>query len=86
MIYQDNYVAEIRKMYILKAHRGKGLGSYILKFLTDMAKNRGIKKLELETASVLKEAVHLYHKKGFTLENKNNITERCNRVFTKNIE
>ena len=81
----DEDIAEIRKMYLLKEHRGKGLGSFILRHLTSLAKANGFNTLELETASVLKEAVQLYNKKGFTLINRNNMTERCNRVFTKDI-
>lgn len=58
--------AEIRKMYLLPEARGRGLGRYMLQYLVQQAREKGLHRLELETASVLKEAVGLYHSAGFT--------------------
>jgi putative acetyltransferase len=58
-------VAEIRKMYFKPETRGKGLGKWAMEFLISYAKQIGVTKLQLETASVLKEAIQLYLKYGF---------------------
>jgi len=47
----------------------------------EMARNKGYLFAELETASVLKEAVQLYLKAGFSLISVPNATLRCNQVY-----
>lgn len=74
-------VAEIRKMYLLKEHRGKGLGAKIIEHLIEYAQSKGYKKITLETASVLVEAIGLYRKLGFTEIISKNASPRCDRQF-----
>ena len=73
---------EIRKMYILSTHRGKGLGKYLLAALEKKIKAKGYQQIWLETASILKEAVKLYEKYDYQpaegIE-----TKRCDRVYVK---
>jgi putative acetyltransferase len=75
---------EIRKMYLLPAVRGKGLGRYLLKELENAIANRGFQEIWIETASVLKEAVKLYESSGYQpttgIE-----TKRCDRIYIKKI-
>jgi putative acetyltransferase len=59
--------AELGRMYVSREYRGKGIGSFLLQHLTKAAIDRGAKLLTLHTASVLKEAIQLYAKHGFTL-------------------
>ena len=73
--------AEIRKMYILKEHRGKGLGKFILTELIKIAKDFGFDRLELETAEVLTEAIGLYRKYGFQVFDSSHLAERCDKAF-----
>ena len=58
-------MCELRKMYLAKSERGKGLGKALLEHSINKAKELGFKKITLETASVLKEAIALYLKYGF---------------------
>lgn len=78
-IDKDN--AEIRKMYLLPEHRGQGLGKWILTALIDKAKELGFQRIELETASVLKEAIGLYKKFGFQTFCPPHITARCDQAY-----
>lgn len=58
-------LAEIRKMYIKKEHRGKGLGRFMLEQMSLLAITLNYKKLILETISPLVEAIALYKNFGF---------------------
>ena len=73
---------EIRKMYLLPSARGQGLGSFLLQQLETAIAARGFRTIWIETASVLKEAVQLYEKRGYQpaigVE-----TLRCDRVYVK---
>jgi putative acetyltransferase len=57
--------AELRKMYLLPEARGHGLGRRLLDDLLGEARARGFRRVVLETASVLREAIALYTKVGF---------------------
>ncbi len=72
---------EIRKMYLLPKARGKGLGKWMVKFLIEKAKELGYQKIELDTASVLLEAIQLYKKMGFIEIQASNDSPRCDRAF-----
>jgi len=72
---------EIRKMYLLREARGKGLGKWMVNTLLEKAKYLGYQKVELETASVLKEAIGLYRKIGFEEITASNASPRCDRAF-----
>jgi N-acetylglutamate synthase-like GNAT family acetyltransferase len=63
----SNHRAELCRMYLLEAHRGRGLGRLLLEHATAEAGTLGVRRLFLKTASVLTEAISLYRKAGFTL-------------------
>jgi len=71
---------ELRKMYFSQLLRGQGLGRKTLQRMIDTARARGFRRLYLETASVLKEAVALYEKFGFT-ETDEKHTPRCDAAY-----
>jgi putative acetyltransferase len=73
--------AEIRKMYLLPSCRGQGLGKYILQDLIQRALKMGFFRLELETASVLKEAISLYKSFGFIPFDSQHLSDRCDQAF-----
>lgn len=77
----DDQSVELRKMYLSSEHRGKGLGKFLLKALIEKAKELGFKRIELETASVLKEAIGLYQKFGFQPFNSDHIAARCDQAY-----
>jgi putative acetyltransferase len=58
-------VFELRKMYLLAPYRGRGVGRFLLTRALDEARRRGGRKVMLETATVLREAVGLYQRFGF---------------------
>lgn len=57
--------AEIQKLYLTDAAKGKGIGRMLMQTAEDFAKDMKYKKLYLETHSDLKAAIHLYEKIGF---------------------
>ena len=77
----DDVICELRKMYLLKEHGGKGLGKILMDIIIKKAKEKKYKKIELETASVLQEAIGLYKKYGFREIEKSNLANRCDTAF-----
>ena len=57
--------AEIQKLYLTDAAKGKGLGRLLMQTAENFAKDKNYKKLYLETHSDLKAAIRLYEKLGF---------------------
>ncbi len=53
-------VAEIKRMYVKPAHRGKSIAAEILNTLEQWAKHEGYKSCVLETAIKQPEAIRLY--------------------------
>lgn len=80
----DDETIELRKMYFAKDFRGQGFGKKTLKRMIEKGKELGFKKIYLETASVLKEAIGLYEKFGFESVNEMH-TPRCDRAFFMNL-
>ena len=61
----NSEIVELRKMYFAPEVRGRGLGHELLERTIENARKLGYLRVYLETASVLKQAVHLYEKFGF---------------------
>ena len=76
----DAETVELRKMYFAKELRGQGFGKRILQRMIEKSRESGFKKIYLETASVLKEAVHLYEKFGFEATPEKH-TPRCDTAY-----
>jgi ribosomal protein S18 acetylase RimI-like enzyme len=57
-------------MGVLKACRGKGLGTQLLEKAIEHAKLNGIEKVELDVFETNTGAIALYEKMGFTMEGK----------------
>jgi putative acetyltransferase len=72
---------ELRKMYFLPELRGRGVGRDTMTRALRLAKDAGFRRIELETAGPLKEAVGLYRKFGFQEFTKNHIPDRCDRAM-----
>jgi GNAT superfamily N-acetyltransferase len=75
------HICELRKMYLLKPERGRGLGKFILTTALQIARERGYMKVVLETISPLKEAISLYQKYGFREVPPKQISNRVDRAF-----
>lgn len=76
---------ELRKMYFDKRLRGHGFGKKTLERMIEKARAMNYKRLYLETASVLKEAVGLYEKHGFQPTSEGMHTARCNAAYFLNL-
>ncbi|HEY4625129.1 MAG TPA: GNAT family N-acetyltransferase, partial [Blastococcus sp.] len=53
-------VAEVKRMYVVPAARGRGVSKAVLAALEDAARERGWTTLRLETGSLQPEAIGLY--------------------------
>lgn len=75
---------ELRKMYLLPAARGRGLGRRLLALAEQSARERGFRYMKLETAAVLRAAVELYERSGYrAVACDNPHAARCDRVYRK---
>ena len=72
---------ELRKMYALPAARGRGLGRYLLELALVKARELGFRRMVLETASPLQEAIALYKKYGFQEYQPDRIADRCDQAY-----
>jgi putative acetyltransferase len=61
----DAQTAEVKRMYVEPAHRGKGVGRAVLASLEAAARQLGARRLVLETGSHSPDALALYHGAGF---------------------
>jgi molybdate transport system substrate-binding protein len=77
----DPTTCELRKMYLLPGARGHGLGSRLLRRALAFARGQGFRRVELETASVLKDAIALYTRKGFTPIARTHLASRCDQAY-----
>lgn len=77
----ENQTCELRKMYLHRNHRGRGLGRHLLEDALVHARQSGFTKITLETASVLREAISLYERYGFTPYSPDHLSPRCNQAY-----
>lgn len=72
---------ELRKMYLLPAARGRGIGKLLLSRLIADARRLGYQRVVLETASVLTEAIELYRSAGFSPISRDHLSPRCDQAW-----
>ncbi|MEW6493545.1 MAG: GNAT family N-acetyltransferase [Cyanobacteriota bacterium] len=60
-------ISELKRMWLLKEYRGRGLGMKLAQMLLDFARNTGYKKVRLDTLDEQKQApaLKLYKRLGF---------------------
>lgn len=78
-------VCELRKMYLAREVRGCGLGKQLLERMIEAARARGFRRMELETASCLVDALRLYQGYGFSRFQKAVETDRCDLVLARDL-
>lgn len=62
----DSATGELRRMYVLPVHRGKGIGRALLIALEEEARALGYETMRLETGNEAPEAIALYTSSGYT--------------------
>lgn len=72
---------ELRKMYLHRDYRGRGLGKLMLEHALAETRRLGFKTVTLETASVLKEAIRLYERYGFRPYTPSHLSSRCDQAY-----
>ncbi len=77
----ENQTCELRKMYLEKSHRGKGLGRLLLDSALAEARKLAFRTMTLETASVLKEAIALYESCGLVEYEPDHMSTRCDQAY-----
>jgi putative acetyltransferase len=77
----EEHTCELRKMYLHQAYRGRGLGRLLLEDALAKATELGFRKMVLETASVLKEAIALYKSYGFVEYPPKHLSSRCDQAY-----
>jgi putative acetyltransferase len=77
----ESRTCELRKMYLHRSYRGKGLGKFLMESALSEARRLGFKKIVLETASVLKEAIALYKSYGFVEYQPDHLSSRCDQAY-----
>lgn len=72
---------ELRKMYLAAHARGWGWGQRLLRHALAGARERGYRRVVLETASVLHEAIALYEREGFRPYHPAHLAPRCDQAW-----
>ena len=62
----DPQTGELKRMYVRREHRGRGVGRALLAALEAEARALGLRRLVLETGVRQNEAIALYRRCGFT--------------------
>ena len=80
----NNDICEVKRMWFLKAYRGRGLGTKMAQMLLDFARKKGYKKIRLDTADEQKQAqaIQLYQRLGFYFIERYNDSS-CTRFMEK---
>ncbi|MBX3737376.1 MAG: GNAT family N-acetyltransferase [Candidatus Didemnitutus sp.] len=76
---------ELRKMYLTPAWRGRGQGRRLLDWAIARARALGFRRLTLETATVLQDAIALYERHGFQRSDGGVHSCRCNLAYARDL-
>jgi 2-amino-4-hydroxy-6-hydroxymethyldihydropteridine diphosphokinase len=77
----DDTTCELRKMYLHRSIRGQGWGKRLLDHALAQARQLGFKRVTLETATPLKEAIALYVRYGFKPYTPEHMVPRCDQAY-----
>ena len=77
---------ELRKMYLARSHRGQGLGRLLLDTAITEARRMNARRITLETATTLKEAITLYRQYGFEPYHNPHLCFRCDQAYALDLD
>ena len=81
----DNDACRLRAMYLEAGARGQGLGRRLLERMTAFARSRRFKRMELETSSVMTDALSLYSAAGFERVERAACAQGCDAVYARSL-
>jgi ribosomal protein S18 acetylase RimI-like enzyme len=61
----ENFICEMKRLYVIPQHRGQGIGRILARAVISEAREKGYKKMRLDTIATMKEARRLYSSLGF---------------------
>lgn len=61
----EEYVAELKRMYVKPAFQQQGIGQELIQRALDFCKQAGYEKVRLDTLNTMTPAMRLYEKNGF---------------------
>jgi GNAT superfamily N-acetyltransferase len=64
-LWQAGYIGHVDELVVDEAHRNKGIGAKLLEDIAALARVKGCKRLELDSAHHRKEAHEFYERHGF---------------------
>jgi putative acetyltransferase len=76
---------ELRKMYLASPLRGRGAGRMLLDWGIRRARELGFRRVRLETAAVLEDAIALYERNGFVRDNGPVHASRCDCTYVREL-
>ncbi len=62
----DDRTAELKRIWLLEAYHGKGIGFQLIKLLFDFARSQGYLRIRLQTSPQQTRAIAFYRKVGFS--------------------
>jgi GNAT superfamily N-acetyltransferase len=74
---------ELRKMYVRPKGRGTGLGQRLLDVSLDWTRNRGARRLVLDTTEQMTRAIQFYESNGFARDDAEVRGSRCSRGYVR---
>ena len=64
-LWQEGYLAHVDELVVDVDYRGRGIGTQLIEHLIQLAKQRGCRRVELDTAFHRNEAHEFYERQGF---------------------
>jgi putative acetyltransferase len=77
----DGQTVELRKMYLRPEARGRGYGRLLMDHALAEARKLGFRRMTLETASVLRDAIAMYTRFGFRPFVAEHRSPRCDQTY-----
>lgn len=84
--FLDSERAEIKRMWVSPAARGKGLATRLLAYIEDLSLQAGRAVIVLDTNRVLSEAVALYERRGYLPIERYNDNPHAHHWFEKRLD